>query len=76
MKRVLSACLYQTIHFILDERFSKDEALSKVYNELQNYKEQFKDKIQILSEEKLNDGSVILSIRKIVFGYPIGDYFD
>lgn len=76
MKRVLSACLYETIHFILDERFSKDEALSKVYNELQNYKEQFKDKIQILSEEKLNDGSVILSIRKIVSGYPIGDYFE
>ena len=76
MKRVLSAWLYETIHFILDERFSKDEALSKVYNELQNYKEQFKDKIQILSEEKLNDGSVILFIRKIVSGYPIGDYFE
>lgn len=76
MKRVLSACMYQTIHFILDERFSKDEALSKVINEVQDYKEQFKDKIHILSEEKLSDGSVILSIRKIISGYPVGDYFE
>lgn len=76
MKRVLSACLYQTIHFILDERFSKEEALLKVNEEVKKYKEQFKDAVQILKEETMEDGTVKLSIRKKVSGYPIGEYFD
>lgn len=76
MKRVISACLSQTLHFILDERFSHEEALSKVNNEVTAYKEQYKNSIKILDQEALPDGSVILKIKKTVLGYPIGDYFN
>ncbi len=76
MKRVLSACLYQTIKFTLDDRFPLEEAKAKVKNELASYKEKYKGTIQILKETSLEDGSFILSIRKMVSNYPIGDYFN
>ena len=48
MKRVVSACLYQTLHFVLDPHYSKEEALEKVTEEVKKYKEQENDKMQII----------------------------
>lgn len=50
MKRVKSACLYQTLVFILDPKFSKEEALSKVQTEVEVYKKKANSDIQILNE--------------------------
>lgn len=75
MKRVISACLYQTLHFILDPHYSKEEALEKVENEVKKYKEQDASKVKILEEVKYDDGSVLLKIKKSVSGYSTGEYF-
>ncbi len=76
MKRVKSACLYQTLSFILDPNFTKEEALEKVNNEVKNYKSQVGEKLQILNEKVFEDGSVELEVRKAVSGYSIGNYFE
>lgn len=76
MKRVISACLYQTLHFVLNPHYSKEEALQKVEEEIKNYKEQDADKVRILEEIKYDDGSVVLKIKKKVSGYPTGEYFE
>lgn len=76
MKRVLSACTYQTLSFILDPKFEELEARNKVQAEVLAYKEQAKDSIQILEIIENADGSVIMKVRKKVSGYPVGDYFN
>lgn len=76
MKRIASACTCQTLHFILNPALDIEEAKLRVKQELENYKETMKDKIKILSEVLNDDGTVILKLRKVVSGYPIGNYFD
>lgn len=76
MKRVVSACLYQTLHFIPDPALPREEAIRKVQEEFTKYKAETGDRIQILEERHPEDGSVRLSIRKKVSGYPVGEYFD
>ncbi len=76
MKRVSSACLYQTLHFILDPAISNDDARAKVCDEVEAYKAASKDTAQILEERTESDGSIILKVRKKVSGYPVGSYFD
>ena len=56
MKRVKSACLYQTLVFILDPKVSKEEALSKVQTEVEVYKKKANSDIQILNETINEDG--------------------
>ena len=73
MKRVTSSCLFQTLHFVLDSHYSKEEALDKVKKEVEDYKNQDSS---IVSEEVFDDGSVILKIKKRVSGYPTGEYFE
>lgn len=76
MKRVVSACLYQTLHFVLDPHYSKEEALEKVTEEVKKYKEQENDKMQIIEEVKYKDGTILLKVKKKVSGYPTGEYFE
>lgn len=76
MKRVKSACLYQTLVFILDPKVSKEEALSKVQTEVEVYKKKANSDIQILNETINEDGSVEIQIRKKVSEYSVGNYFD
>ena len=77
MKRVKSACLYQTLSFLLDPNVSKEEALKKVAYEIANYKANVDgSNIQILNETENPDGSVEIQVRKKVSGYSIGNYFD
>jgi hypothetical protein len=76
MKRVTSACLLQILHFVLDPNLEKTLAKEKVKQEVEKYKLDFKDTAKIVKEEYLNDGTIILSVKKMVSGYPIGNYFD
>ncbi|MGM9972405.1 MAG: hypothetical protein ACI35W_08345 [Anaeroplasmataceae bacterium] len=76
MKRVQSACLLQTLHFILDPNVTKEEAIEKVKAEVAHYKANNVDNVMILREETLSDGTVILCIKKKVSGYSIGNYFN
>lgn len=76
MKRIHSQCILQTLHFVLDPNVSNEEAIERVKNEVASYKVQMDGKIQIVNEINNPDGTVILSIKKAVSGYSVGNYFD
>ncbi len=76
MKRIQSQCIFQTLHFMLDPTVSQAEAIKKVELELAHYKENAGKAIKIVYEEKLEDGSVILEVKKKVSGYSVGKYFN
>lgn len=76
MKRVKSACLYQTISFLLDPSVDKEIALEKVKNEVLAYKSNATSNMQLLKETHNDDGSVEIEVRKAVSGYSVGNYFD
>ena len=79
MKRVIAACLYQTLHFQLKEDYPHDEAVRLVNTEVENYKaglERKKSKYKIDSETEQPDGSIILKVRKQNLSTPVGEYMD
>lgn len=79
MKRIKSACLQQTIHFMLKEDLRHEDALRGVKEDVAAYKmqlERSRTRYRIDSEEKQPDGSVIVKIRKQYNSYDCGDYLD
>ena len=79
MKRVKAACITQTLHFMLKEDLGHDYAVKVVEQEVQKYKsglERTKTKYKILSEERQNDGSVVVEIKKQYNSSPVGSYLD
>lgn len=79
MKRVKAACIRQTLHFMLKEGTEQDFAVKMVNEEVRRYKEQLeknKVKYRILSENKLEDGSVMMEIIKQYNNTPVGTYLD
>ena len=76
MKRVKSACLYQTLSFVLDPHFETIEARKKVEIEVEKYKKLVGENLQIINEKHFEDGSYELEVRKKVSGYSIGKYFE
>lgn len=79
MKRILSACISQTLHFRLKEGDTSEYAKRAVKEEVRKYKEGLeKGRVQhrILSEEEQPDGSVIIEIKKQYNTSPVGNYLD
>lgn len=79
MKRIKSACLQQTIHFMLKEDLRHEDALRGVKEDVAAYKmqlERSRTRYRIDSEEEQPDGSVIVKIRKQYNSYDCGDYLD
>ena len=79
MKRIQSACLCQTLHFMLKEGIPQDWAISQVQQEVQLYKQQLERnriKHKILEETTQEDGSVIIKIIKQYNASPVGSYLD
>ena len=79
MKRVIAACLYQTLHFQLKEDIPHDEAVRFVQAEVENYKaglERKRAKYRIDSETEQPDGSIILKVRKQNLSTPVGEYMN
>lgn len=79
MKRVKSACITQTLHFLLKEDVGHDYAVKLVQEEVKKYKEHLdrnKTQYKILSEEVQNDGSIVIEIKKQYNTSPIGNYLD
>ena len=79
MKRVKAACLTQTVHFLLKEDVSYNYAVKFVDEEVKKYKEALdrkRLKYKILSEERQEDGSVIIEIKKQYNTSPVGNYLD
>ena len=79
MKRIKSACLQQTIHFMLKEDLRHEDALRGVKEDVAAYKmqlERSRTRYRIDSEKEQPDGSVIVKIRKQYNSYDCGDYLD
>lgn len=77
MKRVKAACITQTLHFMLKEDLGNDYARKMVEEEVKKYKaglDRSGTKYKILSEEKQQDGSVIIEIKKQYNTSPVGNY--
>lgn len=79
MKRIKAACIVQTLHFMLKEGEAHEYAVRAVKDDVKRYKEQLerkKTKYRILSEETLDDGSVVIEIKKQYSTSPVGNYLD
>ncbi len=79
MKRVKAACITQTLHFLLKEDLGRDYARRMVEEEVKKYKaglDKSGTKYKILSEETLEDGSVMIEIKKQYNTSPVGNYLD
>lgn len=79
MKRVKAACITQTLHFLLKEDAPSDYAKQLVEEEVKKYKaglDKSGTQYRILSEEKQQDGSVVIEIKKQYNTSPVGSYLD
>ena len=79
MKRVKAACICQTLHFMLKDDLGHDYAVKLVKEEVEKYKaslDKNRTKYKIVSEETLDDGTVLLKIIRQNINYPIGSYLD
>lgn len=79
MKRVLAACLFQTLHFQLKDDLPHDMAVRQVRQEVERYRNDLSRKgiqYRIDSETEQPDGSVILKVRKQNLMTPAGEYLD
>ena len=77
MKRVKAACITQTLHFMLKEDAGHEYAKRMVQEEVKKYKaglERGRVQYKILSETELEDGSVMMEIKKQYNTSPVGDY--
>lgn len=79
MKRIKSACICQTIHFMLKDGISNEFNRQQIKSEVENYKntlEKNKTQYKIIDETTQNDGSVIIKIIKQYNTSPVGDYLN
>lgn len=79
MKRVKAACIVQTLHFMLKEDEAHEYAVKLVKENVKRYKDELdrkRTKYKILSEETLDDGSVMIEIKKQYSTSPVGKYLD
>ena len=78
MKRILAACLQQTVHFKLKDGIAHAAGAKLVAEEYDNYKktlERTRTKYKILEENVQPDGSIIIKIKKQYGETPVGEYF-
>ncbi|MBQ9980988.1 MAG: hypothetical protein IJP18_00330 [Oscillospiraceae bacterium] len=79
MKRIKSACICQTIHFMLKDGISNEFTRKQVMSEVENYKKSLdtgKTQYKIVEETTQSDGSVIIKIIKQYNQSPVGNYLD
>ena len=79
MKRIQSACLSQTIHFIQKDPMSKELATEANRVEYERDKKQMQrsyTKFKIIREEILEDGTLEIQLKKQYNSYEVGSYFD
>lgn len=79
MKRVKAACITQTLHFMLKDGVEQEYAQKLVQEEVRRYKEgldRSRTQYRILSEKVLEDGSILIEIKKQYNTLPVGTYLD
>lgn len=79
MKRIQSACICQTLHFMLKEDVVHDYAVQLVKEEVEKYiktLERNRTIYKIVEQTEQPDGSVIIKIIKQYNASPVGNYLD
>lgn len=79
MKRVKAACICQTLHFLLKEDVSHQQAVELVKEEVAHYKkglERNHTQYKIIEESNLPDGSMMVKVIKQYNNSPVGDYLN
>lgn len=79
MKRIKSACLLQTVHFLLKEDLGHAAAINAVKDEVEHYKAQLQrsfTKYKIVDEQTQPDGSIIIHIKKQYLNHNCDEYMD
>lgn len=79
MKRVKSACICQTLHFMLKEEIDHALAVKLVNEEVAQYKaglERNRTKYKIVEENVQSDGSIMMKIIKQYNRSDVGEYLD
>lgn len=79
MKRVKSACICQTLHFMLKEDLGHTYAAKMVQEEVEKYKKSLDrnhTQYKIVEETVQEDDSIIIKIIKQYNTSPVGDYLN
>lgn len=79
MKRIKSACIMQTLNFLLKEEIPHEMAVRQVKEEVAHYKEildKNHTKYKITEETAHPDGSVTIKVIKQYGMSPVGDYLN
>lgn len=77
MKRIQSACLEQTIRFVMKDDIPREEARQMVRAEYRHYLEQMdrnRTGYKVLEELPQADGSLIVRLKRQYNNYDVGDY--
>lgn len=79
MKRIQSACICQTLHFLLKDELGHDHAVKLVREEVAQYKktlERNRTQYKIVEETEQPDGSMLVKVIKQYNSSPVGSYLD
>lgn len=77
MKRIMNACLEQSLLFSAKEPVSPEEGRAAAAQEYAQYKQQMEQKhmkYQVLAEEEREDGSLLVKVRRQYNTYPCDQY--
>ena len=77
MNRIQSACLEQTIRFVMKDDIPREEARQMVQAEYRHYLEQMdrnRTGYKVLEELLQADGSLIVRLKRQYNNYDVGDY--
>ena len=79
MKRVKTACICQTLHFMLKEDAEHEWAVKQVEQEFEQYKRHLENnhtQYRITEQTVEPDGSIIVKVIKQYNSSPVGNYLD
>jgi len=79
MKRIKSACICQTLHFLLKDDIEHNVAVKLNKAEVENYKKSLdrnRTQYKIIEESEQSDGSIVVKVIKQYNTSPVGDYLD
>ena len=67
MKRIMAACLEQTVHFLIKEDLPHEAAVRAVRAEYEHYQNQMRRnraEFRVLEELEQSDGSLVVKLKK------------
>ena len=79
MKRIMTACLEQTVHFLIKEDLPHEAAVRAVRAEYEHYQNQMRrnrTEFRVLEELEQSDGSLVVKLKKQYNSYDCGPYME